>query len=186
MEKKQLSQTEAKQIAEKMIGATWDVGHINMLRKKGYTEKDVIEQTKKISKYVKHVHLSDNFGLDHTELPMGMGNVPLKEMMEQLKKAGFKGEQIVEAGNWWEFFSTQGGGNPFLPSIEGMNAPLYTMAYAPTWSQMGKFGMYYSGHGPVNPAFHHQIYQAGFTNMPVELGGEIPGDRGRFAGTPNQ
>ena len=186
VEKKHLSQSEADAIAKKMIGATWDVGHINMMRKKGYTEEDIVEQTKKIAPFVKHVHLSDNFGLDHTELPMGMGNVPLKKMMDEIKKAGFKGEQMVEAGNWWEFFSTQGGGNPFIPSLEGMDSPIYAMQNAPTWANAGRYGAYYVGHGAVNPAVHHSLYGANFQNLPVELGGEIPGDKGRFAGTPNQ
>ena len=157
VDNKKFSQSEANTIAEKMIGATWDVGHINMMRKKGYTEEDIVGETKKIAKFVKHVHLSDNFGLDHTELPMGMGNVPLKKMMDEIKKAGFKGEQMVEAGNWWEFFSTQGGGNPFIPSLEGMNSPLYAMHNAPTWAQGGRYGAYYMGHGAVNPAVHHSL-----------------------------
>lgn len=180
------SNKEAEKIASQMIGATWDVGHINMMRKKGYSEKDVIEETKKIAPFVKHVHLSDNFGLDHTELPMGMGNVPLKPMLDEIKKQGFKGKEIIEAGNWWQFFSTQGGGNPFITSLEGMNSPIYAMTESPGWSTGGVYGGYFSGHGPINPPLHHQIYQAGFQNMPVELGGEIPSDRGRFAGTPNQ
>lgn len=183
---KGISKSEAQEIAKRLIGATWDVGHINMMRKKGYSEKDIIEQTKIIAPFVKHVHLSDNFGLDHTELPMGMGNVPFKPMMDEIKKAGFKGKEIIEAGNWWEFFSTQGGGNPFKPSIEAFNSPIYSMEYGPTWSQSGKYGAYYSGYGPINPQVHHNLYGTGFQNLPVELGGEIPGDKGRFAGTPNQ
>lgn len=184
--KKGYSKSESNQIAEKMIGATWDVGHINMLRKKGYSEKDIIEETKKIAPFVKHVHLSDNFGLDHTELPMGMGNVPLKPMMEELRKAGFKGKEIIEAGNWWQFFAQQGGGNPFSPSIEAFNSPVYEMKYGPTWAQAGLYGAYFSGHGPINTPVHHNVYGAGFQTLPIELGGEIPGDKGRFAGTPNQ
>jgi len=183
---KGLSISEANGIAEQMIGATWDVGHINMLRKKGYTEKDIIEQTKLIAPFVKHVHLSDNFGLDHTELPMGMGNVPLKPMLEELKKAGFKGQKIIEAGNWWEFFAQQGGGNPFWPSIEAFDSPIYSSSYGPTWGQGGRYGTFYLGQGPISPPKHHELYGAGFSNLPVELGGEIPGDRSRFAGTPNQ
>tara|TARA_Y100000310_G_scaffold189087_1_gene189048 strand:+ start:71 stop:1900 length:1830 start_codon:yes stop_codon:yes gene_type:complete len=181
-----MGSNEAKRVAAQMIGATWDVGHINMMRKKGYSEKDIIKQTKEIAPFVKHVHLSDNFGLDHTELPMGMGNVPLKPMIDEIKKQGFKGKEIIEAGNWWQFFSTQGGGNPFLPSLEGMDSPIYAMGDSPGWSTGGVYGGYFSGHGPVNTPMHHQIYQAGFQNMPVELGGEIPGDKGRFAGSPNQ
>jgi len=182
VEHKGLSGSEAKNIAEKMIGATWDVGHINLLRKKGYTEKEIVEQTKIIAPYVKHVHLSDNFGLDHTELPMGMGNVPLKEMMGELKKAGFKGKEIIEAGNWWQYFADKGGGNPFRPTIEAFDSPIYAMSEGPRWSQTW-YGSYFSGHGPVNPPVHHTIYGAGFQTLPVELGGEIPGgERGRFAG----
>ncbi len=183
VEHKGFSNSEAKKVAEKMIGATWDVGHINMLRKKGYTEKEIVEETKKIAPYVKHVHLSDNFGLDHTELPMGMGNVPLKPMMEELKKAGFKGKEIIEAGNWWQFFAEHGGGNPFKPSIEAFDSPIYAMESAPSWSQTGIYGAYFSGHGPINPPIHHNIYGAGFQTLPIELGGEIQtGERGRFAG----
>ncbi len=181
-----MSSGKAKNVAKQMIGATWDVGHINMMRKKGYSEKDVIKETKEIAPFVKHVHLSDNFGLDHTELPMGMGNVPLKPMVDEIKKQGFKGKEIIEAGNWWQFFSTQGGGNPFLPSLEGLNSPIYAMSEGPGWANTSYMGAYFSGHGPVNTPIHHQTYGAGFQNMPVELGGEIAGDRGRFAGSPNQ
>ncbi len=183
---KGMSKSQASEIAEKMVGATWDVGHINMLRKKGYTEKDIIEQTKIVAPFVKHVHLSDNFGLDHTELPMGMGNVPLTGMMNELKKVGFKGQKIIEAGNWWQYFAENGGGNPFKPTIEAFDSPIYAMKESAGWSETGKYGNYYLGHGPVNPPIHHNTYGAGFQNLPVELGGEMPGDRGRFAGTPNQ
>ncbi|MFA5258859.1 MAG: TIM barrel protein [Candidatus Pacearchaeota archaeon] len=185
--KGELGSSEAKNQAEKLIGATWDVGHINMLRKKGYTEKDIVKQSEIIAPYVKHVHLSDNFGLDHTELPMGMGNVPMKEIMEKLGQKGFEGKKIIEAGNWWQYFSEKGGGNPFRPSIEAFDSPLYSMKAGATWSQMGNYGSYFSGNlGPVNPAVHHRLYGAGFENLPMELGGEIPGDRNRFSGTPNQ
>ena len=185
IDKRGMSKSEANAVSEKRIGATWDVGHINMLRKKGYTEKDVIDQTKIIAPYVKHVHLSDNFGLDHTELPMGMGNVPLKEHKEILKKAGFKGAEIVEAGNWWQHFAEQGGGNPFLASIEAFDSPIYSMMEGPGWANTGFYGGYFSGHGAINPPIHHNTYGAGFHTLPAELGGEMPGDRGRFAGTPN-
>ena len=118
---------EAKRAAEKLIGATWDVGHINMLRKKGYSEKDIIKEAERIAPYVKHVHLSDNFGLDNTELPMGMGNVPIKEVMKKLGEKGFEGKKIIEAGNWWQYFADKGGGNPFKPSIEAFDSHIYSM-----------------------------------------------------------
>ncbi len=186
MQKEGVSKSQAKQAAEKLIGATWDVGHINMLRKRGYTEEDIIKQAETIAPFVKHVHLSDNFGLDHTELPMGMGNVPMKEVMAKLGEKGFEGKKIIEAGNWWQYFAEKGGGNPFKPSIEAFDSPIYTMAQGPYWSQLGGFGAYYMGHGPINPAVHHKIYGSGFEALPLELGGEIPGTQSRFSGTPNQ
>jgi len=73
-----------KQAAEKLIGATWDVGHINMIRRQGFGKEDIIKEAEKIAPVVKHIHLSDNFGFEHTELPMGMGNVPIKEIMKKL------------------------------------------------------------------------------------------------------
>lgn len=176
----------AKETAKKMIGATWDVGHINMLRKKGYTEEDIVKQTKEIAPLVNHVHLSDNFGLDHTELPMGMGNVPMKEIMDALKKKGFKGKEVIEAGNWWQHFAEQGGGNPFKPTIQNFNSPIYAMNQGYSWNELGGYAGYFMGHGPINPAVHHNVYGAGFAALPVELGGEIPGTQSRFSGTPNQ
>jgi hypothetical protein len=182
LKKKGLGEDEAKATAEKLIGATWDVGHINMIRKAGYSEKDVIEETKKIAPFVKHVHLSDNFGFEHTELPMGMGNVPTKEILSELSKKGFKGKEVIEAGDWMQHFADQGGGHPFAPSLRGFDSPIYPVYQSPSWSQLGNYMPYYSGHGPVNPSIHHQIYGSGFNSLPVELGGEMPGsDRGRLA-----
>jgi hypothetical protein len=172
--------------SKKMIGATWDVGHINMLRKRGYTQEDIVKETETISPFVKHVHLSDNFGLDHTELPMGMGNVPMKEMMGKLGEKGFEGKKIIEAGNWWQYFAEQGGGNPFKPSIQAFDSPIYGMKAGYSWSQSDIYGGYYAGYGPINPPIHHTIYGSGFAALPVELGGEIPGTQNRFSGTPNQ
>ncbi len=184
--KKGMGKSEAKQTAEKLIGATWDIGHINMLRKQGYTKEDIIKQTKTIAPFVKHVHLSDNFGMEHTELPMGMGNVPTKEILKELKKKGFKGKKIVEAGNWWQHFADKGGGNPIYPTLQNFDSPLYSSGTGPTWSQLGGYGTYFSGQGAISPQVHHSLYGAGFSNLPQELGGEIPGTQSRFSGTPNQ
>ena len=183
---KGLGKSEAEKISKQMIGATWDVGHINMLRKSGYTEKDIIKQTEIIAPFVKHVHLSDNFGFEHTELPMGMGNVPIKEMMKKLGEKGFEGKKIIEAGNWWQHFAEKGGGNPFKPTIQAFDSPVYAMKAGPSWGSAPSAGAYYAGHGTVNPAIHHSVFQAGFTALPAELGGSMGGDQSRFSGTPNQ
>lgn len=84
-----INEKKAREAAEKLIGVTWDVGHINMIKKYGFENKDVLKETEAVAPLVKHVHLSDNFGFEHTELPMGMGNVPIKEIMQKLGQQGY-------------------------------------------------------------------------------------------------
>jgi sugar phosphate isomerase/epimerase len=172
-----MSESEAKKIADKIIGATWDVGHINMLRKYGYDTVDITKETEKIAKLVKHVHLSDNFGLSHTELPMGMGNVPIQDMLKELEKAGVSPKKIIEAGNWYEHFKTI----PFAQTLEAMGSPLYAMKTQPYWSKpVG----YFTGYGTFLPEEHFQMYGGGFSTLPTELGGQVPQRGSRFSGTP--
>jgi sugar phosphate isomerase/epimerase len=175
-----VSEKEAEQQAEKLIGATWDVGHINMMRKRGYDEKAVIEETKKIAPFVKHVHLSDNFGLDHTEMPMGMGNVPTKQHLELLKQYNANVKKIAETGNWFQPFVK----TPLRETLEAFDSPLYAMKMQPYWNQISHAsGGYFSGYG-MNPDIHHSIYGAGFAGLPTSLGGQVPGKGGGFSGTP--
>ncbi len=182
-----LSKTQAEKQAEKLIGVTWDVGHINMIRKFGATEKHLLEETKKIAPYVKHIHLSDNFGMEHTELPMGMGNVPIKKEMEILEKYGKKVKQmkkIAETGNW---FGPQAFGNrtPFMETLGAFGSPIYPMKTSQTWNQYDTGGSgYFSGRG-MNPDVHHTYFGAGYTELPIELGGQMAG-KSRLSGTPTQ
>lgn len=193
--KQGLSESEAKKQAEKLIGATWDVGHINMLRRYGYDKADILEQTKAVAPYVKKIHLADNFGFEHTELPMGMGNVPFKEMMAELSKSGKLGKdgydvkKIIEAGNWWQHFS--GGskaGGPLMATLGNLSPNLYSGSYSgqnPIWSQAyGAMGGYFSGFGTMLPEQNFQSYGAGFSSLPTELGGQMPQGKDRFSGTP--
>jgi len=177
-----ISKSEAKKQAEKLIGATWDVGHINMLRKQGFEEKDIIKETEKIAPYVNHVHLSDNFGLEHTELPMGMGNVPIKEIMEKLGKKGFEAKKIIEAGNWWQHFQT----SPVQETMELMGSQIYADGVGPYWNQaVGLQQGYLGGYGMMLPQVNYQTFGAGFSQLPSELGGQMPGAQGsRMSGKP--
>ena len=175
-----ISEKEAEQQAEKLIGATWDVGHINMMRKRGYDTEAVVEETKKIAPFVKHVHLSDNFGLDHTEMPMGMGNVPTKQHMELLNQYNSKMKKIAETGNWFQPFVK----TPLRETLEAFDSPLYAMKMQPYWNQISHAsGGYFSGYG-MNPDVHHSIYGAGFSGLPTSLGGQVPGKGGGFSGAP--
>lgn len=183
-----MSESAAKKQAEKLIGVTWDVGHINMLRGHGYQEKHILEQTEKVAPYVKHVHLSDNFGTEHTELPMGMGNVPTKKHLELIEQYNKQVKKIVETGDW---FSRQGGlgmvKTPTDISFSTFGSPIYSMKLAPYWNQVsGLTGAYHSGLGPTLPDIHfQQVYGAGFSGLPTEFGGQMMG-RSRFSGAPTE
>jgi len=180
--KEGMSESQARKEAEKLIGATWDVGHINMLRKYGYSEEDIIKETEKVAPYVKQIHLSDNFGFEHTELPMGMGNVPLKEMMAKLGQKGFEAPKIIEAANWWQHFKTA----PFQETLEATGSPLYSMKMSPDWSQApGLYQGYSSGmEGQWLPQIHYETFGTGFSRLPKELGGQAGGQGGRMSGRP--
>jgi len=183
-DKLNLSKAEAEEQAEKLIGVTWDVGHINMLRGHGYEEKHLIAQTKTVAPFVKHVHLSDNFGLEHTELPMGMGNVPTKKMLDLIHGYNDKVKKIAETGDW---FSRQGGlgmtGTPHRQTLEAVGSPVFG-GEMPYWNQIAATsGQYSVGMGEISPQIHHSMYGAGFSNLPVELGGQM-GGRSRVSGAP--
>ena len=63
-----LSESKAKKAADKMLGVTWDVGHLNIMRKHGFTKEDIVKETEKIAPLVKHIHLTDNFGYSDSHL----------------------------------------------------------------------------------------------------------------------
>ncbi len=187
--KQGMSESEAKRTSEQIIGATWDVGHINSIQKWGYNRKDVISEAKKIGPYVKHMHIADNLGFEDAELPIGMGNVPIDEILasnENFRKA----KKAIETGDW---FSKQGGmGMAYTPvreSLSGLTAPVYSMGapgQSAYWNQaVNSYGNYLGGLGDINPQVHHSIYGGGFSGLPAYLGGEIPGrQNSSFSGTP--
>src|SRR3989344_1198423 len=154
VEQKLMSEKEAKATAEKIIGATWDVGHINSIQKWGYNRKDVLAQAEKISKYVKHMHIADNLGFEDAELPAGMGNVPIDEILNASWGENFrKAKKAIETGDW---FSRQGGlgmtKTPVTESLSGLTAPVYSMGSQespPYWnSSVHPEAGYFGGLGP--------------------------------------
>ena len=189
VKEKNIEKKEADKIAEKLIVVTWDVGHINFLRKYGYDEEKVKEETRKIAKYVKQVHITDNFGFNDAHLPPGMGNAPIKEEMaiiaQEMRKKGLdfkKGSVIVEAGSFVGQFKE----NPHPYALEYFESPLYTYKSMPYWKDIWETEAPYGlGYGQILPEQHFGMYGAGFSNLPVDLGGPISQDKSRFAGTPN-
>lgn len=184
--KRGMSKSQAEKAAEKLIGITWDVGHINMLRQGGYNEKDILKETEKIAKKVKHIHLTDNFGTVDSHLVPGMGNVPIKEMQQIIKKAGFKGTSIIESGG----FISQFKASPWPYVLDFMNSPIYEFDAAPSWGpSIYKYETGYAGfvpgYGNILPSQHFAMYGAGFA-LPPALGALTPGERKKseFSGTP--
>lgn len=188
--KEGISESKAKESAKKLIGATWDVGHINQMRQFGFTSEDIIKEAGKIAPMLKHIHLSDNFGTQNIEMPMGMGNVDLKEVMQELKEKGGKPEEakkIIEAFHWWQFFSQQSG-SPVGPSLEALGSPIYSMHMGPYWNQRDALTQGYLG-GSYDtrwlPQVNYETMGAGFSQLPRELGGQRQGGQGgRMSGTP--
>jgi len=176
VKEKKFSEDKAKRIAEKLIGATWDVGHINLLRKFGFKEEEITEETKKILDFIKHVHLTDNFGLHDVHLPPGMGNVPIKKIIETLKqKKDFdKIRHIIEAGGFVQHFKT----SPYPYALETLYPEWTRMSEAALAPAMG----YFAGYGEFLPETHFKLYGAGFSGLPSSLGGEAGApEKGRLA-----
>jgi sugar phosphate isomerase/epimerase len=177
-----MGQAQADNIAKNMIGATWDTSHISMMRKQGFEGKQLIEEAKAIAPVVKHVHLNDNLGMTHTDLPPGMGTAELGEVMKEFQKKGYKGKEIFEGGNWFQHFKS----SPTATVMEGTGSPLYSLGPSPSWTNVyGTTGNYSVGYGPFLPDQHFSIYGAGFSGLPQELGGQVGNRSSRLSGTPN-
>ncbi|MFC1685997.1 TIM barrel protein [Nanoarchaeota archaeon] len=176
-----VGESKAEEMAEKIIGSTWDVGHIYQLRKAGYKESEAIKETEKIAPFVKHVHLTDNFGFTDAHLAPGMGSIPIKKMMDKLKDSGYNKEAIVEAGNFVANFKTSA--HPY--ALEALNSPVYYPGTeGPSWGAARSMGGGYSSYGMFLPEQHFSMYGGGFSGLPPELGGGAPGKGQRFSGAP--
>jgi sugar phosphate isomerase/epimerase len=184
VKEKKMKIKKAKKIADKIIGTTWDVGHIHQLRKQGFSDKEIVAETKKIAKDIKHVHLTDNFGYNDSHLALGMGDVPLKAHLKEMEKnANEERRHIVESGAYAAQFKA----SPTLPSLEAMNSPIYTYEAGPSWAQSrDMYASYLVGYGDILPQKHFDtFFGGGFSRLPKELGGQQGGGNG-YPGTPNQ
>jgi hypothetical protein len=162
------SKSEAEKAAKKLIGVTFDVGHLNISRSHGFKEKDLIKEIEAIKKHVKHVHITDNFGNSDTHLPIGMGNVPVQAMLEALGDEGERARKINEVGGWYQYFKS----DPFREILGAVGSQIYSTGEGPYWSQAGGFQQsYMEGYGMMLPDTHYQTFGAGFSQLPSNLGG---------------
>lgn len=171
LKKQGIGEKKAKEIAEKMIGATWDIGHINILKKYGKSAKEIKVEMEKIKPFIKHVHITDNFGFTDSHLPPGMGaieNEIFKEIKELTEKEGIKG--ILEVPT----LATEFGVSPYPYALAALGSPIYSYQMAPFWNQaLWTFPYYFMGYGPILPEKHVEIYGASFSGLPIEFGGKL-------------
>jgi hypothetical protein len=177
-----MSESEARKKADEIIGVTFDLGHLNIARKHGFSEKDLLKEAEAIAKNVKHVHITDNFGYTDSHLAPGMGNAPIKKIMEAIEKEGFKGTKIVEAGGIINHFKE----SPFMYALAGLGAPISQGDYSGVlWgSSYGLHQGYFGGYGSMLPQSNYNMFGAGFSQLPAELGGNTQAGRSRMGGNP--
>ena len=195
---KHMDKNEAEKIAEKIVGATWDVGHINMLRPSGFGDEQILNEARTIAPFVKHIHVTDNFGTTDAHLVPGQGNAIPKEQVIALKEAAAKSghpldpkvKEIMEIGGFIEQHKV----SPWPYALAHFNSPIYETEAGPAWSEKSSdlgtnyfFGSseYVAGAGNILPEAHFGMYGAGFSGLPTSFGSPIQGgDRSRFSGAP--
>ena len=181
----------AREISKKHIGMNFDLGHLNIFRKKGFTTKDIVGEVKEFAHLIKHMHLTDNFGFSDEHLYPGQANVPFKELFREISKYNPDTEdvkKIVETGGVEARHLGERSAHAF--SLAAFGVPIFGGIYggAPTFDTLiNTMGAYSGGYGDINPEIHHSVYGAGFSSLPSELGGIVPGagtGKSRFGGTP--
>lgn len=133
-----LSESEAKRLAETHIKATIDTGHLNMWRKffikdrnKSKEENDkefekwMVKEIEDLAKdgLIGNVHLTDNFGYQDDHLAPGQGNVPVQEILKVLEKHGYGEAITVEPGA--DATTDQGDVHGVLKTWRMLGSPVY-------------------------------------------------------------
>ena len=184
MKEKKLSEKKANEVAEKLIGVTWDTAHISAMRKKGFTNKDIVKEARAVAGILKTVQINDSLGGQaFGDLPPGMGDQPIAQVMQEFENKGFAGPVTFEGGAF--FAQHQISPHPFV--LESLGSGIYPAKAGPGWNRgvgAGNEPIYYSGMGTTLPDYNFQMYGAGFTNLPTDFGGQRAGAGSRFSGTP--
>jgi sugar phosphate isomerase/epimerase len=188
----------AKTLAKKLIGANFDVAHINLLRQYGYKKEDIMKEAKKILPYVEYFHASDNFGYEDSHLVPGWGNTPVKEVLKELEKRGYKGKTILETGGAEQLWEESRGASPHPlgPALATMGAAMYeSRPMGERWTEFtDEFSRMYSPEFPTTRDWsygYNVINYGSFTGRDVPFENiAIPGThkagerRGAFGGAP--
>ncbi|MFH1276062.1 MAG: TIM barrel protein [Candidatus Woesearchaeota archaeon] len=150
-----MSEQEAQKKSEEHITATFDTGHLNMWRKywRGDPKKTIDQNDQEFNtwmldkvgkmadaKIIGHVHMVDNYGYQDDHLAPGEGNTPVKEIIELLKKKGYKGEMIVEPGS--DYTTDVSGFHSMMKTWRLFGSPVYgagsgSQSAQRNWNQVG-------------------------------------------------
>ena len=194
VKEKGLSKSQAIREAKELVGMNVDIGHLNLWKKyinpktgKPYTNKEIIEWVNKVYPYIKHVHVTDNWGDLDAHLPVGWGNAPVNEFIDALRKKGWKGRAILETFGTPQYGGT--GGFGVAQSMYSLGVPL--VPGGPGW-EMAEGTYFQAGYafttGPILPDVNFQTYGVGFSGLPYATGAQIGGGNTKpgqkFSGTP--
>ena len=72
------------------MGMTLDIGHAHH---SGISPNEMYFDS------IKHIHAHDNFGDDDTHLPLGEGNIELKDIIDAFEKKNYDGIYMIEVNN---------------------------------------------------------------------------------------
>jgi len=135
-----MNKEKAQTLSKKHIKATFDIGHANVWRKyfKSKEGESLDSRDKRFNKWllgktkelvdegiVGHIHISDNFGFHDEHLAAGDGNAPIRDFVEQAKKAGLN-EFIVESGSFNPLTSLPDTWMHFDSPVYGMHVAGFT------------------------------------------------------------
>lgn len=148
VEERHMSRKKAEEAAAEHIKATFDVGHAYTWKKffkgdKKDFDKWLFKQVDSLNKagIIGKVHLSDNFGYYDEHTTPGQGDVPLKEFVQKMKQAGYKGPMIVEPAHQEQ--------QVMLDAWKTLGSPVYrTDMTSKTWTDIE--GSYFGQtHSPI-------------------------------------
>ncbi|MFH1848933.1 MAG: TIM barrel protein [archaeon] len=135
-----MSKERAKEVAAKHIKITLDTGHLNMWRKfwqekqglsQGENDREfdrwMLSQVEDLAKngLIGNVHLTDNYGHQDDHLAPGQGNVPIKPILNILKKYGYAKAITVEPGA--DASTDQSDVHGLMKTWRHLGAPVYGM-----------------------------------------------------------
>lgn len=131
-----MSEAQAKGAADEHIKATFDIGHAYTWKKffkgdKKDFDKWLFKQVDELNKagVIGKVHLSDNFGYYDEHTTPGEADVPLKEFVQKMRKAGFKDQMIVEPAHQEQ--------QVMLDAWKTLQSPIYKIDHtSKTWTDI--------------------------------------------------